>query len=54
MNEEPILDHEKLDVYQIELLFVAWVAEDGKRQGKQRGLTIDPNRARPSFSCSNR
>jgi len=26
MNEEPILDHEKLDVYQIELLFVAWVA----------------------------
>jgi len=37
MNEEPIFDHEKLDVYQIELLFVAWVAEDGKRQGKQRG-----------------
>ena len=26
MNEEPIFDHEKLDVYQIELLFVAWVA----------------------------
>jgi hypothetical protein len=31
MNEEPIFDHEKLDVYQIELLFIAWVAEDGKR-----------------------
>ena len=26
MNEEPTFDHEKLDVYQIELLFVAWVA----------------------------
>ena len=26
MNEEPVFDHEKLDVYQIELLFVAWVA----------------------------
>ena len=26
MNEETIFDHEKLDVYQIELLFVAWVA----------------------------
>ena len=26
MNEEPIFDHEKLDVYQVELLFVAWVA----------------------------
>src|SRR5438309_1773339 len=26
MNAEPIFDHEKLDVYQIELLFVAWVA----------------------------
>ena len=24
MNEETIFDHEKLDVYQIELLFVAW------------------------------
>jgi len=56
MHEGPIFDHEKLDVYQIELLFVAWVAEDGKRQGKTKRLTIDPNRARPSFSfsCSNR
>ena len=26
MNEETIFDHEKLDVYQIELLFIAWVA----------------------------
>ena len=26
MNEEPTFDHEKLDVYQIESLFVAWVA----------------------------
>ena len=26
MNEEPIFDHEKLDLYQIELLFVARVA----------------------------
>ena len=26
MNEEPTFDHEKLDVYQIELLFIAWVA----------------------------
>jgi len=26
MNEGPIFDHEKLDVYQIELLFIAWVA----------------------------
>ena len=26
MHEEPIFDHEKLDVYQIELLFIAWVA----------------------------
>ena len=26
MNEEPIFDHEKFDVYQIELLFIAWVA----------------------------
>src|SRR5580765_7853069 len=26
MNEEPIFDHEKLDVYQIELVFIAWVA----------------------------
>src|SRR6266850_925657 len=26
MNEGPIFDHKKLDVYQIELLFVAWVA----------------------------
>ena len=44
MNEEPILDHEKLDVYQIELLFVAWVAEDGKRQGKQRAKFFDDAR----------
>jgi four helix bundle protein len=26
MKEEPSFDHEKLDVYQIELLFIAWVA----------------------------
>jgi hypothetical protein len=26
MNNEPIFDHEKLDVYQVELLFIAWVA----------------------------
>ena len=26
MKEEPIFDHEKLDVYQIELLFIAWAA----------------------------
>jgi|GEM_PF-4425081 len=26
MNDEPIFDHEKLDVYQVELLFIAWVA----------------------------
>src|SRR3954469_18204191 len=26
MKEEPIFDHEKLDVYQVELLFIAWVA----------------------------
>src|SRR4029077_1374894 len=26
MNEGPIFDHEKLDVYQVELLFIAWVA----------------------------
>ena len=26
MNDEPVFDQEKLDVYQIELLFVAWVA----------------------------
>jgi four helix bundle protein len=26
MRDEPIFDHEKLDVYQIELLFIAWVA----------------------------
>jgi len=26
MNEEPIFDREKLDVYQIELLLIAWVA----------------------------
>ena len=24
MNEEPIFDHEKLDVYQVELSFIAW------------------------------
>src|SRR5689334_7864626 len=24
MNEQPIFDHEKLDVYQVELSFVAW------------------------------
>jgi len=24
MNEPPIFDHEKLDVYQVELSFVAW------------------------------
>jgi four helix bundle protein len=26
MNEKPIFDHEKLDVYQIELSFIGWVA----------------------------
>ena len=26
MNEKPIFDHERLDVYQIELLFIGWVA----------------------------
>ena len=26
MNEGPVIDHEKLDVYQVELLFIAWVA----------------------------
>ena len=26
MHEGPIFDHEKLDVHQVELLFVAWVA----------------------------
>ena len=26
MNEKATFDHEKLDVYQIELLFIAWVA----------------------------
>ena len=26
MKEEPVFDHEKLDVYQVELLFIAWVA----------------------------
>lgn len=26
MKEGPIFDHEKLDVYQVELLFIAWVA----------------------------
>jgi four helix bundle protein len=25
MKEEPIFDHEKLDVYQVELFFIAWV-----------------------------
>jgi hypothetical protein len=24
MNEQPIFDHEKLDVYQVELSFIAW------------------------------
>lgn len=27
MNEHPIFDHEKLDVYQVELGFVAWTTE---------------------------
>src|SRR4051812_9524147 len=26
MKEEPMFDHEKLDVYKVELLFIAWVA----------------------------
>jgi four helix bundle protein len=25
MNDEPIFDHEKLDVYQLELAFISWV-----------------------------
>jgi len=24
MNDQPIFDHEKLDVYQVELSFIAW------------------------------
>ena len=26
MKDEPIFDHEKLDVYQLELSFIVWVA----------------------------
>jgi hypothetical protein len=36
MNEEPTFDHEKLDVYQIELLFVAWWRHCSPRFGAPR------------------
>ena len=50
MNEETIFDHEKLDVYQIDLLFIAC----GFRceRGGQPTISVTNHRPPPAFSSS--
>jgi hypothetical protein len=53
---EPLFDHEKLDVYCVELGFVAWIAafldDASKSAGQHRRELINNSTARasPSFS----
>ena len=51
MNEEPIFDHEKLDVYQIELLF-NHLGFSVCERGGQPTMTVTNHRPPPSFSSS--
>jgi len=51
MNEEPIFDHEKLDVYQIELLFIHLRFSVCERGG-QPTISVTNHRPPPSFSSS--
>jgi hypothetical protein len=51
MHEEPIFDHEKLDVYQIELLFNHLRFSVCERGG-QPTISVTNHRSPPSFSSS--
>ena len=51
MNEEPIFDHEKLDVYQIELLF-NHLGFSVCERGGQPTISVTNHRPPPSFSSS--
>ena len=49
MNEEPIFDHEKLDVYQIELLF-SHLRFSVCERGGQPTISVTNHWSPPSFS----
>ena len=53
MKNQPIVDHERLDVYQVELSFVAWAADLlGRDQGRAHWLIwrgLRPTRPREPF-----
>ena len=52
---EPLFDHEKLDVYCVELQFIAWIADffdDVSRSSAQPNASSQPTVFAPVRKCS--